>query len=150
MNAGGIYGELTFDIRYTGDNGDATVDTPTDGGLTFDEFDASNDNLLVEYRVNADSGGTFQTLQTFAYNDGSYRTGFGSITIVLPSAALLSTLELRFSQPNGGGANRDQWAIDNVVVLVSTPEPGTWALFGMSVAGLGAWVQRRRRNRAAK
>ena len=146
MDSRGISAQLKFDVRFTGSDGLITVSNPTDGSIVFNEFDNASDEIKVEYTTD---GSTYTTLQQFAFNNQSYSNGFGTVTISLPSLALRSTLQLRFNQASGGGANVDQWAVDNVSVVVTTPEPATWALFGLGVAGLGTWVRRRRRLAAA-
>ena len=60
------------------------------------------------------------------------------------------------ANPAGGGASFDQavvlvgsstdrWAADRITFGVArNPEPGTWALFGLGLVGLGAYLRRRR------
>jgi hypothetical protein len=145
--ASGLTGTLTFDLRYTGNNGDSTTDNPSDNGLTFNEFDSSADDLLVEYTVD---GTTWSTLQSFAYNTTTYASGFSTVTITLPSAALVASLQIRFSQGQGGGNGIDQWAIDNVIVTVTTPEPAAVLSFGLGGAALGFAAWRNRRKKPAR
>ncbi|MCE9637964.1 MAG: PEP-CTERM sorting domain-containing protein [Planctomycetes bacterium] len=136
---------LTFNLRYTGNDGDGTQNEIVTDGQTFQEFE-SGDDVSVQYTVN---GTSFTNLQTFTWNSTTYRAGFVAVTIHLPSPALKNTLQIRFQQP-AGGTNRDQWAIDNVVLMVAVPEPATWALFALGICGLGFEVRRRRAARRAR
>lgn len=44
------------------------------------------------------------------------------------------------------GTATDRWAADRITFGVArNPEPGTWALFGLGLLGLGAYLRRRRR-----
>jgi len=143
FRATGIGATLSFDLRYTGDDGDTTFnETLSDNGITFSEFESSADDIMVAYSTN---GSTFTSLQTFAWNDTTYRSGFASVSITLPSAALVQTLQIRFSQgTNTGKKAKDEWAVDNVLVTVTTPEPASWSLFGLATAALAFGIRRRR------
>jgi hypothetical protein len=149
FRATGISGTLSFDLRYTGDDGDTTFnETLSDNGITFSEFESSADDITVAYSTN---GSTFTALQTFAWNSTTYRNGFASVSITLPTAALVSTLRIQFNQgPNTGKKAKDEWALDNVLVTVTTPEPATWSLFGVAAAALGFGVVRRRGERRSE
>jgi hypothetical protein len=142
LSAGKI--RVTFVLRYEGNNS-AMGDT---GDVTeFDRLENSSDNLLLEYST--DGGSNWITLQTFDNASDTFRFGdhFG---INLPSGAFQSSVLIRvFQSGSNVDSGRDQWAIDDFSV-VSTPEPGTWALFGLGTAGLGAWAERRRRARRKK
>lgn len=51
---------------------------------------------------------------------------------------------LAFSFPNSQGAPDEAFGLDNVRVSVSAvPEPGTWAMMLLGVAGIGAFLRRR-------
>jgi len=120
--------ELTFNLRYTGNDGDAQVDNTSDGSVVFNEMDNSVDNVAVQYSTN---GSTFTTLQTFTYNDTAYSNGFVPVTISLPAEAITPTLQVRFTQPNETGTDttQDQYAIDSAVIVataggVVTPPSG--------------------------
>jgi hypothetical protein len=127
---------LTFDLRYQSSG----VGT----NLPFDEFNTTGEEIIVEYTTNPGAGSpTWTQLQRFAYNSTTYNS-WNTATIYLPSAAWTSTVSIRFRQVGHSGASYDNWAIDNVVVVVN-PEPGTWALFGAGALGLAAVAARRRR-----
>lgn len=129
---------LTFDLRYT----PSTSST----NLPFDEFNGTNEEIIVEYTTNPGAGNpTWTQLQRFAHNSTTY-ANWGAVTINLPTAAWTSTVSIRFRQVGHSGASYDNWAIDNVRVVVN-PEPGTWALFGAGAAGLAVVAARRRRRR---
>jgi len=127
---------VAFSLRYE----------TTGGGLDafpFEDID-NNEEIVVEWSTN---GSTWTEVARYENTDNSYRT-WANTSISLPSGAWATTTQLRFRQRGNSGTNFDQWAIDNLTVIVN-PEPGTWALFGVAAAALAAFVRRRRSARRA-
>jgi len=119
-------GILTYKLRFTGSNGDASVDSMTDGSIYLDEHESALDNISIQYSI--DGGSNFTDVRTFAYNNTSFRNQFSPVTISLPQAAITSTLKIRFTQPSQTNTNPsyDQFAIDNVVVAgINEPFSGS-------------------------
>lgn len=126
---------LTFALRYLGSSNPSITN--------FDKFEGS-DQIDVQYW----SGAAWVTFQSFAGSGTSAPYNVWATTPVtsIPSAGLIAGGRIQWIQ-TGGGASADQWAIDNVSIT-AVPEPGTWALFGVAVAGLAGIVRRRRARRA--
>lgn len=137
LSAGSI--QVTFLLRYEGTSGVA-MEMDVDG-MNYEHFEDTTDSILLEYST--DGGSNWTTVTTFADTSDTYQnTGFARVD--LPSGAWQSSVQIRVWQDGTNVANgKDQWAIDDFTVLV-TPEPGTWALFGLGTAAMGAWVGRRR------
>lgn len=139
--AGGQAVIVAFMLRYTSNNGNP-VDNKTDGALAFNEFGGgggTTDDIFIDYVGNA--GLPFKRFNNV--DVGRTYVAFKQVHLVIPSAALTSTMQIVFSQPSGTGGT-SQWAIDDVQILIN-PEPGTWALFGLGAAGLAGVAARRRR-----
>ena len=138
--------QLFFDLRYQNGSGTGSANT----GLPFDELDAATENIVLEYTLD---GSAYTTLQTFAYNNGAYRNGFVTVTVNLPSATWASGANVSFRWRQLGFTTGsdiyDNWAIDNVRI-VTNPEPGTLALFGIGAAGLAVRISRRRARAGAR
>lgn len=132
---------ITFKLKYETVNdpvGDVQDATP------FEDVD-NTEEILVEYRTS--TLGAFTTLVTYQDTDTTYRH-WATATINVPTAAFTAGTQFRWRQLTNSGVGFDHWAIDDVLI-VTNPEPGTWALFGAALAGLGAWVVQRRRARLA-
>jgi reelin-like protein/PEP-CTERM motif-containing protein len=141
---------VAFFLRYEGKTG-AVGETDVDSN--FDHLDGTGDEIQAEYST--DGGGTWTSISSstlFPFSSDGYNQG-NNFRLVLPSAAWVSSVQIRVFQVGANstdmGVAADQWAVDNFEVLVA-PEPGTWAFFGLGAAGLGAWVNQRRRGARAK
>ena len=148
----GLHQYLRFDYRYVSGH---SLDQARAGSL--DPFTVSIVNL-------SDPGGDF----TKRVHDGSDPTMVDSVTDFgpLPSSTIdrimpawgFATVNLRdfvgdtvqvvfIINDSGATGGNSGVFIDNVQL---TPEPGTMALFGLGLAGLGFAIQRRRSARATK
>lgn len=115
------------------------------------------DRLLLRLSQNGASTTTsdFSTV-LLTVNPGLTTAGYPndwaqfSATLSGLSGPTLGRFAFHYSMPNAGpsGANSDFIGIDTVSYLAAVPEPTTWALMGLAVAGAGiVW---RRRNRLAQ
>ena len=78
-------------------------------------------------------------------NPGSFTTAGGFDTNFLSYTKTYIDLDITGSGAFTGGAN-DVFQID---AIAATPEPGSLALFGLGLCGIGVVVRRRKRKRAA-
>jgi hypothetical protein len=146
MQGGGF--TLAFDIRYIPSGGTVTAGNT---GPFRDRMDDSNDDIFIEFSTD---GSTWTNVDTFTYNDSRMNTttaggAWYSASSSLTSFTFGGFTYFRWSQVNSPNNNQDNWAIDNVSITYSTPEPGTWAMFGAAAGGLAVFVVRRRRRARA-
>ena len=112
--------------------------------FTWNSATATGATTLLEAVWRVQGTTTWNVLTSVGANLGAGNFAFQSVTVFLPAAALGTFIDFGFQGQNLVGENT--FRIDNVVL--QTPEPGTIALFGTTLLGLG-WRLRRKRTKAA-
>ena len=128
---------ISFSIRAEGNKGSSS--------FPFDGIDSNSEEIFLQYTTNASAATPTWVTTPLWRSDFKTTYSWATITVTLPTAALGSDVGFRWQQLNDE-SNIDNWAIDDIVVLAS-PEPGTWALFGAGTVGLAVVAARRRRHR---
>jgi hypothetical protein len=118
-------------------------------GLDLIDFEASAAFTRATLRLYR--GGSLVFTQDFdwASADGNNQVHF--LGVVATTASWFDQIVVVLGDDSSGGGNAETWAADRFTFGQAShvPEPGTWALLGVGVALLAAWVVRRKRTAAA-
>ncbi len=104
-------------------------------------FRAAGDGFLDKVEVRLSTNGASTNVADFSSVIGSFQastdTGWIGLSYTLGSVAVPTTGRLAFRYVVDNVASAGNYmGIDDVVVTSAIPEPGTWLLMGMGVAGL--------------
>lgn len=104
-------------------------------------FRAAGDGYLDKVEVRLSTAGASTSVADFSTLVGSFQastdTGWVGLSYTLGSVAAPTTGRLAFRYVVDSVATAGNYmGIDNVVVTSAIPEPGTWLLMGLGVAGL--------------
>ena len=96
------------------------------------------------------------TAQIVSYTSGATTTGVAGTVVTLPKITGNTRVVLPFSLP-GTGTDIDAVTVKFTMTgfarfnldAFGTPEPGTFALFGAGLLGMGIWARRRRKRKAS-
>ena len=136
----GTYGPDRFTAQIDGTNViDATFSNLNENGF-LQSYSAATPlgGPLVAAYTNADET---DTLDQSYYGNSVYKFG-GGINPGFSFLPATSTVVFSFTATGLQGNSDESWALDNVSVVQSVPEPSTWAALGFGVVAL-----KRRRNR---
>ena len=145
INGSAITNTSVLDVNWT--TGTANMDS---GGTTVADlviwFGSVTSPGLVLSAVSVSEDGTNFLQQTFGafidattYSNRPYRVFFDDATVLPSQRDKVIVARITFSFNNVSTINVDG---------VSTPEPGTFALFGLGLLGLGGAMWRRRKKKA--
>lgn len=116
----------TIEFDFRGGNEDI------DGDVYWEDVDLG-ENGVLSYSTDGSNFTVLDTLDLLQFLDDAPTTTWLKYSGTIPAAARTAATQFRWSQPNHSGWRWDEWGIDNVAILSTTPEPSTWILFAVPV-----------------
>jgi len=152
FDAGGGFANITASQGFKGFNGlDITIPGFTFTDLVFDvqmnrQGGHKGDSELDTFRINAFSGAHLLD----AFNDDTVSPDADMEYSVTALSGAFDEIDLRAAIGSGGFFEIKHLQVSGLEPLVvSAPEPSTWALFGIGFASVGVLALRRRRGMSA-